>query len=68
MERFRYEFTKTEYLYICEEAMLNDIQKELFEDKIKGLSITQMSMKHNLSEETVKRYLKKMKNKILKVI
>ena len=48
--------------------MLNDLQKELLEDKIKGLTITQMSMKHNLSEESVKRYMKKIKNKILKVI
>lgn len=67
-DRLKYDFSKTEYLYLCEEAMLNDIQKQLLEDKIKGLTIIEMSIKHDLSPETINRYIKKMKNKILKVI
>ena len=68
MSRFCYDFSRTEYNYICEEAMLNDIQKQIFEDKIKGVSIIEMSFKYNVSPETIKRHVKKIKNKILKVI
>lgn len=63
-----FDFTKSEYLHICEEAMLSDLQKELLEDKIKGLTIIQMSMKHSVSPETVKREMKKIKKRIIKVI
>lgn len=68
MRRFKYDFTKTEFLNICEEAMLNDLQKELLNDKIKGLSITEMSIKYNMSKETINRHIKKLKNKIMRVI
>jgi len=68
MEKVSFDFSKTEYLHICEEAMLSDLQKQLLEDKIKGLTIVEMSMKHNVSPETVSREIKKIKKKILKVI
>ena len=68
MSRFCYDFSRTEYNYICEEAMLNDIQKQILEDKIKGVSIIEMSFKYNVSPETIKRHVKKIKNKILKII
>lgn len=67
-KRFKYDFTKTEYNYMCEEAMLNDIQKQILEDKIKGTSIIEMSFKYNVSPETIKRHVKKIKNRIMKVI
>lgn len=63
-----FDFTKTEYLHICEEAMLNELQRKLLEDKIKGLTIIEMSIKHNTSPETVKREMKKIKKRIFKVI
>ena len=68
MDKVSFDFTKTEYLHICEEAMLNDLQKKLFEDKIKGLTIIEMSMKHNISPETVKRNIKNIKKRILRII
>ena len=68
MDKVRFDFTKAEYLRICDEAMLSDLQKELFEDKIKGLTIVEMSIKHNASPETVKRQIQKLKKKILKVL
>lgn len=68
MDKVSFDFSKTEYLHICEEAMLNDLQKQLFEDKIKGLSLVEMAIKHNISPETVFREIKKIKKKILKVI
>ena len=68
MDKLSFDFTKTEYLRICEEAMLSDLQKELLEDKIKGMTIVQMSMKHNVSTDVVSRNIRKIKNKILKMI
>lgn len=68
MDKVKFDFTKAEYLRICDEAMLSDIQKELFEDKIKGLTIVEMSIKHNTSPETVKRQIQKLKKRILKVL
>ncbi len=68
MDKVKFDFTKAEYLRICDEAMLSDLQKELFEDKIKGLTVIEMSMKHNVSPETVKRNIKKIKKRILKVL
>ena len=68
MDRLSYDYTKAEYLRICEEAMLPDLQKELLEDKIRGLTITEMSMKRGASPEKVKRELKKMNRRIRRVI
>jgi len=68
MDKITFDFTKSEYLRICEEAMLSDLQKGIFEDKIKGLTIVEMSIKHNTSPETVKRQIQKLKKRILKVI
>lgn len=68
MDKVKFDFTKAEYLQICEDAMLSDLQKQLFEDKIKGLTIVEMSIKHNTSPETVKRNIQKIKKRILKVL
>jgi len=68
MDKIKFDFTKTEYLRICDEAMLSDLQKELLEDKIKGLTIVEMSMKHSISPETTKRQIQKIKKRILKIV
>ena len=68
MDKVSFDFTKTEYLHICEEAMLNDLQKELLEDKIKGMTLVEMSLKHNISPETAKREIHKIKKRILRII
>lgn len=68
MDKLSFDFTKTEYLRISEEAMLTDLQKKVFEDKIKRLTITEMAQKHNVSPETVSRTIKQMKDRILKVL
>ena len=44
------DFTRTEYNKICEELMLNDFQKRIFEYRIKNMSIVQMAMRENCSE------------------
>jgi len=68
MDKITFDFTKSEYLRICDEAMLNDLQCKLLEDKIKGLTLIEMSIKHNTSPETIKRQIQKIKNRILKVL
>ena len=68
MDKVSFDFTKTEYENICEEAMLNDLQKALLEDKIKGLTLVEMSLKHSISPETAKREIHKIKKRILRII
>lgn len=63
-----FEFTRTEYEHICEECMLNDEYKKLFEMKIKGYTRTKMAMELNVSEPTLDVMIKKLKKKIKKII
>jgi DNA-binding NarL/FixJ family response regulator len=65
---FKFDFTRAEYDKIIYDAMLNEELAQLLEYKIKGYSIIQISMKMNMSESTVKKKIKTLKNKILKVI
>lgn len=48
--------------------MLNEELTKIFEMKIKGYSITRMSMELNMSERTVNRRIKELKKKIMKII
>jgi orotate phosphoribosyltransferase-like protein len=63
-----FEFTRTEYEHICEECMLNDEYKKLFEMKIKGYTRPKMAMELNVSEPTLDVMIKKLKKKIKKII
>lgn len=63
-----FDFTKEEYLKICDDAMLNDEYKLLFECKIKELSRPQMAMKLGVSESTLDVMIRKLKKKIKKVL
>jgi orotate phosphoribosyltransferase-like protein len=63
-----FEFTRTEYEEICEECMLNDDYRKLFEMKIKGYSRTKMAMELNVSEATLDVMIKKLKKKIKKIL
>ena len=60
--------TQQEFESISEKAMLNDELKAILEMKIKGYSITQISMKLNISERTTHRRIKELKKKIMKVM
>jgi len=68
MNRFSYDFTKTEYLHLCEEAMLNDIDKKILECKIKGLSYVQIGDTCGMSPDNVKKRISKIKKKLLRII
>lgn len=63
-----FDFTQEEFESISKKAMLNDELKQILEMKIKGYSITQISMKLNISERTTYRRIKQLKKKVMKVI
>lgn len=62
------DFTKEEYEMLIEKCMFNEELSKILEYKIKDYSIVQIAMKMNMSERTVCRRLKQIKNKIKKVI
>ena len=64
----RFEYTKEEFEYIVDKAMLNEELTKIFEMRIKDYSITKIAMELNMSESTVNRRIKQLKKKILKVI
>lgn len=63
-----FEFTKQDYENIIEKCMLNEEYQKLLEYKIKGYSITKMSMLLNTSEANISVMVKKLKNKIKRII
>lgn len=63
-----FDFTREEYEDIINKLMLNDELTKILEMKIKGCSITKMSMELNMSESSIKRRIKQLKNKIKKII
>ena len=64
----RFDFTKDEYEILRDRLMLNDELATIFEMKIRGYSIVEMSMKLNMSESTIKRRVKEIRNKLEKVL
>ena len=65
---FMFDFTKTDYLKICEECMLNEEYQKLLEFKIKGYSRPKMARELNVSEATLDVMIKKLKKKIKKIL
>ena len=65
---FKLNFSKKEYENIKNKIFLNEFQERIFEYRIKEYSITKMAMLENCSESTINREIKKIKNKIKKVI
>lgn len=63
-----FEFTKADYIKICDECMLNEEYCKLLEMKIKGYSRTKMAMELNVSEPTLDIMIKKLKKKIRKIL
>lgn len=64
----KFDFTKEEYETLKDKMMLNDELSTIFEMKIKGCSVIEMSMKLHLSESTIKRRVRCIKNKLKKVL
>ena len=69
--KVNFDFTKPELLYILENANFTEEQEEIFRmltGKQGRQSIIYISFKMNLSESTVKRRIKQIKNKILRLL
>lgn len=62
------DFNRSEYERIKEDLMLNEEMSKILEMRIKGYSITKMSLELNMSESTINRRIKQLKKKIMKVI
>ena len=62
------DFSKEEYENIKNKIFLNEFQERILEYRLKEMSITKMAMLENCSESTINREIKKIKNKIKKVI
>jgi len=62
------DFNKSEYDYFIENCNFTDRQIDILNLRRKGVSILAISSRMFISERTVNREIKKIKNKILKVI
>ena len=65
---YSFDFNKKEYDYIIENCNFQNIELEIFNLKRKGYSVPQIAYETNISEATVNRKVKKIKNKIMKLI
>lgn len=63
-----FELSKSEYLKICDECMLNEEYCKPLEMKIKGCTRPKMAMELNVSEPTLDVMIKKLKKKIKKIL
>lgn len=63
-----FDFNKDEYEYLKEKLMLNEELSKVLEMKIKGYSITKISLELNISERTTNRRIKELKRKIAKIL
>ena len=63
-----FNFTKSEYEYICEECMLNDEHKKLLEMEIKDYSRIKMANELHVSVDTLDKMIAKLKKKIKKIL
>lgn len=66
--KISFDFTKQEYLDICEECLFNDLEREILLMKITGHSIVEMSLKLNVSTSKISKIIRKIKNKIIRVV
>lgn len=64
----KFEFTKNEVEDIKNKIYLSELQERILEYRIKEYSITKMAMLEHCSESTINREIKKIKNKIKKII
>ena len=63
-----FNFTKSEFIEICEEAMLNEEYTKLFEMEIKDYSRPKMADELGVSIDTLDKMIAKLKKKVKKII
>ena len=59
---------KSEYDFLVEELMLNELEANILKMRIQNKSIVEMSMKNKVSTATVSKIIKKIKNKIKRLL
>lgn len=67
----KFDFTKIELDYILQNANFNDIQLRIFNrltDKVGRQKIVKIAIEENMSERTVSRIIKQIKNKIKRLL
>ena len=65
---FKLDLTKQEIDEIKSKIYLSDIQERILEYRLKEYSITKMAQLENCSEPTISKEIKKLKEKIMKVL
>ena len=63
-----FNFTKTEYEYLCDECMLNDDYKKLLKMEIQDYSRPKMADELNISIDTLDKMIANLKKKIKKIL
>lgn len=63
-----FNFSRSDFDYICNEAMLNEEYKRLLEMKIKDYSRIKMADELCISVETLDKMISKLKKKIKKIL
>ena len=61
------ELNKSEYEFLCDELLLNELEQKILLMRIKNKSIIEMSMENHISTTKVSKIIKKIKNKIARM-
>lgn len=64
----KFDFTRQEAETIKSKLYLTEDEEKVFEMKLLNYSITKIALELNVSERTVSRIIKRLKNKIMKVL
>lgn len=61
------ELNKSEYEFLCDELLLDELEQKILLMRIKNKSIIEMSMENHISTTKVSKIIKKIKNKIARM-
>ena len=61
------ELNKSEYEFLCDELLLDELEQKILLMRIKNKSIVEMSMENHISTTKVSKIIKKIKNKIARM-
>lgn len=64
----KFDFTRQEAETIKSKLYLTEDEEKVFEMKLLNYSITKIALELNVSERTVSRIIKRLKNKIMKIL
>lgn len=68
MRKIKGEFTEPEVEYFRQKCNFTEDEREVFELRVRGKSIVAISLALHMSESTVSRRLRGIKNKIIRVL